>query len=768
MVLPLNQQVIVRQFLKATKVLPTSNSELILSALGHSLSNLLVPLRQTTQSFLSSPRSSLEYNLYLQSISHIPFRTPESTHTVRSILEHVDRSSITITISTTTYTRLIRPSFTPVALLAYLHHRLTDLHHPHLPLPILLSFLTVYSKLSNPSKSSLFFSQIRAHPHTSPQTLQRANTLFLSSQSSQQAAYDVLISPPPPTSDANPFRSSASFHVLSKDLSIPSQELVQTFLRITSSLPNPPLVPLYTSLINGLILRKRYNRACVFFNKLLKLIRNSPLIQIDIPSLSAGINALTRAGHPHHAFQLLESHYPHLLLSNPSSYHNPILPLLTFLTALNRISRPDISTLLFFLYPTLYSPSSPPPNSHILNLLLQAARTGIKMDLRIQRGKTDLPDNLKHLLKYLHSRMKSREREGYPKSALNSILTKLNLRTSTFIQQITSSLGNNLGYEHLISKPLPPFGRQRTSPESDPRRHASNLILTHLGHPSRGGLRQFISSSAYQGIPTGTWARVVFLRVLAGVGTGMWGIETPAISFIPNLNPSEEEPRPSPNLDSFTHLFSQQKTRELIPYSPCHFYNPTLWENLQKTRTPFYPSIIPTNSNFFNYLILLGLSSHSHNNNTITLFPDGRVSQNENTTTNGTALLPPPSPLETPLVLAWMRTLSIQPSKSTLAIALVMWGEVCARVDAAASASLPFMGVGGGEGNNKRRMMKPGEGQYLVLVDYLREWVGEGRLPHWKTLEKWREVLGRMRGDGPEDLEGGGGKRRKEKYKRRL
>lgn len=667
------------------------NLRLITTALEHAKHNLLLPLRETTARFLSSPRTSVEYNMYLQSISHIPFRTPETTRTVKSILAHIDQlNDPDITVSTKTYARLIRPSFTPVGLLTYLHQRLTVLYPPPLPLPILLSFLDAYSKLDDHSNAALFFSQIQHHPHADSHTRQRANTLLLSAQSKQQAAYDILTSSS--SSSSVPHNSSASLHVLSKDLSVPAPQLIQSFLRLISSLPDPPLLPLYTSLINGLILRKKYYSASVSFNKLLKA---SP--SLDIPSLSAGINALTRLGKPHVAFQLLQSHYPPLLLTN-----NPSLPLITFLTALNRISRPDISTLLFFLYPSLYGPNSPPPSSLLLNLLLQASRTGYKMDLSIQNAKSLIPQNIKRLLLYFHPNSKS-------------FLSKLNFRTSTLIQKITASLGNNLTFDHLISKPLPPFGKQH--PHLPPHTHASNLILSHLGHPSRGGLRLFISSSSYQSLPSITCAQLVFLRVLAGLGIGP-SIQPPATSFIPSPSPS---PTPQPTLDSFTHLFTHQKQLPLIPYTPTHYHNPSLWQNFLLDNKPYYPSIIPTNSNFFNYLTLLSLSPRLP---TIHISPNGLTSQEK-----AGAPLPPPSPHETPLILAWMRTLSIQPSNSTLALALVLWGKVCAHVDASAPKE------------------KLGESQYVALVDYLRDWVGEDRLPHWRTLEKWRGIVVKMRRD---------------------
>ena len=778
-------------YLKSIKFIKTqifsktdNNSLLILTALKQSRLNLLIPLRQTTDTFLSSKPNCLEYNLYLQSVSHIPFRSPESTRTVKSILAHIDlnQNKDPCTISTTTYSRLIRPSFTPVPLLAYLHHRLTTTNSQPLPLPILLAFLSTYSKLSNPAKSSLFFAQIHAHPHTTPRTLQYASTLLLSAQHSQRAAHDVLTSNPTNQNSSQyhcplPYNTSASLHVLSKDLSVPAQKLIETFLLLTSSLPNPPLLPLYTSLINGLVLRKRYHTARVFFTKLIKLIKSrstttttttsEPAIQMDLPSLAAGINALTRSGKPHEAFQVLESYYPPLLLAS-SSLVNPsslTIPLLTFLTALNRISRPDMTALIFFLYPTLY-PTSPAPNALMLNLLMQAGRTGIKMDLRVRRAKDDVPEHVKRLLRYFHANSSSSSSSQNKSALLDTILRKLNLRTSTLLHQIASSLGKNLAFEHVISKPLPPFGKQQQQQrQHNPRLAASNLILSHIGHPSRGGLRQFVSSAAYEGVPSGAWARVVFLRAVAGVGGGgarLWEVEAPAVSYVSQMMDDDDDDeeggggggRP-PALDSFRQLLAHQRFQrrrdEMIPYTPLYFKSRALWETLGggtgNKPEPFYPSIVPTNANFFNYLLLLALSKPG-TLPPIRILPDGRVlphTSNTSTSTN-TVLLPAPSPLETPLVLAWMRTLGVQPSTSTLAVSLVLWGEVCARVDAQHRDGRGLVGTDDDDGRRRRRRL--GEAQYVALVEYLRGWVGEGRVPHWRTLEKWRGLVGRMRVQG--------------------
>ena len=228
------------------------------------------------------------------------------------------------------------------------------------------------------------------------------------------------------------------------------------------------------------------------------------------------------------------------------------------------------------------------------------------------------------------------------------------------------------------------------------------------------------------------------------------------MSYVPvsSSPPSDDTSAQSPALDSFTELLARpRQKRVLIPYTPTHFQNRALWEallspgsaaslksSLRPPPTYYYPSIIPTNANFFNYILLLALSGPDYRGimPPIKLLPDGRVLPHITTTTTvgdcGSTPLPPASPLETPLTLAWMRTLGVQPSTSTLAVSLVLWGEVCARVDGHG---------GGGDGGDGAKL---GEEQYLALVAYLRDWVGERRVPHWRTLEKWRGLVGRMRG----------------------
>ncbi|KDR78316.1 hypothetical protein GALMADRAFT_278574 [Galerina marginata CBS 339.88] len=108
-----------------------------------------------------------------------------------------------------------------------------------------------------------------------------------------------------------------------------------------------------------------------------------------------------------------------------------------------------------------------------------------------------------------------------------------------------------------------------------------------------------------------------------------------------------------------------------------------------------FPQIVITNANCFNYITLIGVGGRAN---------------------------------EIPLVLAWMKELGIRPSDSTLAVSLVFWSEVSVQ------APLVEQWSGG-----------PGRNEYTKLVDWIRDWVGEKRIPNDQLLIKWRGVANRMR-----------------------
>lgn len=77
---------------------------------------------------------------------------------------------------------------------------------------------------------------------------------------------------------------------------------------------------------------------------------------------------------------------------------------------------------------------------------------------------------------------------------------------------------------------------------------------------------------------------------------------------------------------------------------------------------------------------------------------------------------------EIPLVLAWMRTLNIMPSKSTLATAIVHWAEV--------SSDAPLIEALKGRGYHS---------PYERLVEWMTEWVGDGNMPQGQHIQSERK-----------------------------
>jgi hypothetical protein len=207
------------------------------------------------------------------------------------------------------------------------------------------------------------------------------------------------------------------------------------------------------------------------------------------------------------------------------------------------------------------------------------------------------------------------------------------------------------------------------------RGQAVDEIVNCIGHR---GPRKYTSGIWQDALPL-EFARKVFLRALFGndTSTVLLGIESPAGAI-----------RTSYEDDPLSGMGMPQLTPKFFAFDPF----PDLLTSDGKSR---YPSIVVTNSNCFNYITLLGVG--------------GRAG-------------------EIPLVLAWMKALGIQPSDSTIAVALVFWAEVTVQ------APLVEKWSGGPEKN-----------QYARFVEWLREWVGERRLPHWRTLQKWQGIVNKMR-----------------------
>ncbi|KAF8900442.1 hypothetical protein CPB84DRAFT_1815387 [Gymnopilus junonius] len=614
---------------------------LILTAYQLGRFNLLLPLRRVLHAFLEFdiPIESREqqYNAFLHALSTITFRSVENANNVNAVLKKMDELSLKL--SSSTYDALLRDQFATFLLAKSLFVRMVD--EGRTPTYYQLeSVLRVFTEQGQMDLAERFFDAIHllaeepiVEAAKNPRI--RANALMLNSfQTRKKAAkythYPVApedghsTSPNVPPSvpqgtgkgNGDIYAQTAAFHVAAKDLSTATSHLFGIF----NSLPGEPNIVTYTILIRGLLARREFRKADIFFSKLSKTKRRD--LVMDIEALTAGVQAYTRNGKPHEAFHLLEKYAvkPELNLNGAvrkteDGDGDPSLPKVEittisvneFLVALNRSERPDVVFRLWDHMGTLYAVQ---PNSTTLSILLQGARLAYRKD-----------------------------------DSLAGVVAKL--------------------------KMLNPFKSTR-SKYSDSERfkrvQAVDEVISCVGHPSRGGLRKY-TDGMWRGLEPVEYARKVFLQVLWGNdaqspgGGRLSGVESPAdatrIAYdddassslgIPDLAPKKFTFHPPPDL-------------------------------LTPAGKSYYPSIIITNNNFFNYIALLGVSSRAN---------------------------------EIPLTLAWMRELGVQPSESTLAMVLVLWFEVSAQAPLVEKWS--------------------GRDEYWRLRNWVAEWVGEKRVPGDEVL----------------------------------
>ncbi|PPQ65034.1 hypothetical protein CVT24_008183 [Panaeolus cyanescens] len=639
---------------------------------------------------------------------------------------------------------------------------------------------------------------------------------------------------------------TAALHVAAKDLSVPTRRLIKLFMEIRDRAPPPntdptqpptfskdaPTFATYTVLIRGLLLRRQFDKAAQFWARYLKTG-----MKIDEQILAVGLVALTRSGKPEEAFMTLEkfcsprkeapppypSHTakeeddlqdtaePDSLLgplhgakqnksntrptpTRPQQHVQPSIYLINaFLVALVRIARPDVVFRLWTHMESLYGVL---PNAQSLDILLQAARKAEGLDYHSAGG----------------------TQEGWK-----------GIKETLFgVQTPSSGLLNPFGREgwRWVGGPYVLAGqrwkrRTRQDVDEEAARHrqiAMNDILTVLGHPSRGSLRRYTHSLYYhQFTLPSPWtarqdetkgrirppplvtplafARKVFHQVLFANDYAqiLPSITSPA-SYLRATYDADGTTAGSTSPTSSSSGMLSQALSSLLPIpTPTR---PKRWDPEQTmTRDiwtekgePWFPSLAINNTNFLNYIALIGICGNGDAGKPVTRQSKETMGSPETPNRlEGDAERPDKKayvttyfperdvdwsiagPGEIPLVLARMKALGIQPSNSTLALSLVLWGEVCVgaplmerfgsgRSDKSVSPPTPFdtttppaanpLTTRSNSENPSSSTPLYGEDggvEYRRLVDWLRDWVGEQRLPNWRTLNKWQRVVGDMR-----------------------
>jgi hypothetical protein len=537
---------------------------LILALFNLARFNLLIPIRRIIDTFLNSTLLDPErqFNLFLQALSSIPYRSVHISNNVVTIFNVMKARQLKL--QSVTYESLLNDRFVTLQLAKYLQARM--IREDFVPTASLLeAFLRVFGNNGAIHDAQTYHEAIQSIPspvgepedepiHVSQNPHYRANTMLLGAHDDRASAFNFLQtlmkgSITPSTKEtskphspsqhrevrflsrpkADIYDQTAALHVAAKDLSTSTPRLIHLFL---NTIPRPT-VATHTVFIRGLLFRKEFAKAEIFWSKLLK----SGLV-IDQRALTIGLQALTRNGKPHAAFLLLEKYS----LKPSNVDHSPEIPILyppvalntismnEFLVSLKRIGRPDAVFKFWDHMGVLYGTE---PNTDTLSILLQSARLACRLD-----------------------------------DTLSGALAQMGL--------------------------INPFRRRQVYQPHQSREKAVDEILTVIGHPSRGGLRRY-TSGIWNNQPPLEAARKVFLQALFGNDTEgrLRSVESPAnsmrssydgdafsvIDFIPNISSKKYVFTPPPDL--------------LTAEGESH-----------------YPEIVINNAHCYNYITLLGVAGN--------------------------------------------------------------------------------------------------------------------------------------------------------------
>ena len=528
--------------------------------------NLLIPIRRVVDTFLNITLldPDRQFNLFLQALSSIPYRSVDNANNVVAILKAMDARQLKL--RSATYDSLLNDRFVTLQLTKYLQVRM--IREGFVPSASHLeAYLRVFANNGAIHDAQKYHEAIHSIPapmeqpgdepiHVSKNPHYRANTIFLGAHDDRTSAFNflrTLLKQKPNTPSTKEISSTphllsqrrevrffqkqksdiydhtAALYVAAKDLTTSTHRLIQLFVKLTSR----PTIATHTVFIRGLLFRKEFAKAAVFWSKLLK----TGLV-IDQEALATGLQTLTRNEKPHEAFLLLEKYAlkPDNDDCSPeiSILHPPValttITMNEFLVSLKRISRPDAVFKFWEHMGVLYGTG---PNTETLSILLQSARLACRLD-----------------------------------DTISGALVNMGL--------------------------INPFRRRKVYQPHQSREEAIDEILTIIGHPGRGGLRKYTSGIWNDQLPQEA-ARKVFLQALFGNDTNrrLLSVEPPA-------NPM----RSSYDSDGS----SSDSVIDLIPNitSKKYVFKPPP-DLLTAEGKSHYPQIAINDGNCFNYITLLGV-----------------------------------------------------------------------------------------------------------------------------------------------------------------
>jgi pentatricopeptide repeat protein len=650
-------------------------SLLVMTTLSLARFNVLSPLREMVQLFLTIPLSypALQFNLFLQAISRFP-SSIEAANQVVTLLAAME--SRQLPLYSRTYNVLLSDRFVTLQLVKSLRARM--IHDGFVPSASQLeAYLRVFAKNGAIHDANEYLHAIRTlsiqtgNPkvpydpnvdHALPgsrtdhnSSPHPANTLSLAAFHDDSASAfqylkrlldlektnnDILDTKGHRHSRSRsprfslPSKKSIDIYdwttvlaVASRDKKVSSATLKQLLESARSrTTAFRPTVATYTVLMRGLL----YRGDCAGAEDVWESLIRDGLV-LDRKALTVGLQVLTRVGDPHKAFGVLEFFaakpdargvVPLQLQSRPPGRkQGPIfintIVMNEFMVSLLRIGRPDVVFKLWDHMETLYGVS---PDAASLNILLKSARLSAKLD-----------DSFAGVLSQLASKNPFRKHALEP-SGRDEIVGGI-------MQMLCDSMG-----------------KKRTS----------------------------YRTVMWNNAPAWQWAIHVFQRVVLRNWPHLQNIRPPA-SAIHSLGKASALHPMGELARRFGRLHVNDR-HDAKPSNQSH-------RSEQVDTFPPYPQIFPEDATFFVYIQLLGIQSLAS---------------------------------EIPLALAWMRDLEIVPSTDTLAIALVFWAEV--------SLHAPLIESLVGESS-----------EYTKLVRWIRDWVGDEKVPKAEDIRHWLRVVSTIR-----------------------
>ena len=367
---------------------------LIFAALHLSKFNLLQPLKRVVNTFLTTELShgALQFNLLLQALTLNSVRSAESAHLVVQILTAMDGRQLKLRADT--YRLLINDRFITVQLTKHLRSRMA--HEGVVPnAQQLESYLRVFAKGGAIHEAQTYFDALREKSKRPISVDDPQSTIALSGFKDRSSAFDFLEGLAPDMRryprPADPYlfhidkrrldshNYTAALAVVARDPEISRQLMMRMFRRMLTmrgSAVRPTIVS-YTVVIRGLLYRNSFKNADRLWNELQR-----GRFVLDRPALTVGLEALTFAGKPHEAFELLEQHASRGvegegegLLSRGALVDIHVLN--AFMGALTKTKRPDVVFKLWDYMGELYEVY---PTCETLSIVLEAARIACQLD----------------------------------------------------------------------------------------------------------------------------------------------------------------------------------------------------------------------------------------------------------------------------------------------------------------------------------------------------------------------------------------------------